>query len=314
MNEITTTTGSAVATVIDEKKIREYLESFGLVNGMSDREVKQFTEIAQAFQLNPFKREIYCIPYGTGDRRRLSIITGYEVYLKRAERLGTLGGWKAWTEGDYKVQTEVKELPGKGGGTYKKTVRLPKGNMRAIVEIHRKDWTQPFTHEVYLDEYAQENEMWADKPRTMLKKVAIAQAFRMAFPDEMGGMPYTKDELPDEMTNVTEPVQEAKEPVIAPKEALARQTPEIQAVLQDIAGLLKESDGEVLYFSMDEVGGYREEAGKILKSDSPLEGLKTLKAKITGTLFGKQDEHEKQKHALDAAAEAGFDEKQPEIF
>jgi len=35
----------------------------------------------------------------------------------------------------------------------------------------------------------------------------MAQGFRLAFPDEMGGMPYTADELPDEMTvmrNVTE--------------------------------------------------------------------------------------------------------------
>ena len=42
--------------------------------------------------------------------------------------------------------------------------------------------------------------MWASKPYTMIKKVAIAQGFRLAFPDEIGGMPYTADELPDEMT------------------------------------------------------------------------------------------------------------------
>ena len=33
----------------------------------------------------------------------------------------------------------------------------------------------------------------------MLKKVATAQGFRLCFPEEFGGMPYTSDELPDEM-------------------------------------------------------------------------------------------------------------------
>jgi phage recombination protein Bet len=326
-----------VAEAIDGKKIREYLEAFGLSNGMSDREVKQFAEVAQAFQLNPFKREIYCIPYGTGDRRRLSIITGYEVYLKRAERLGTLGGWKAWTEGEYKVMTEVKELPGKGGGTYKKTVRLPRGNMRAIVEIHRKDWTQAFTHEVYLDEYAQENEMWADKPRTMLKKVAIAQAFRLCFPDEMGGMPYTKDELPDEMTNVTEPtapVQESKvlaaeaaqEPVLAPKKDPAPPEPMTDAkkdfldAQKTIGQTMAETDNEgAARFTPEEKKGYIETAqsiGLMKDKDAKLKAMLDLKIQVQGALAVKQDERLAKYDALYAVADAAFfeDDKQIPIF
>jgi hypothetical protein len=31
-------------------------------------------------------------------------------------------------------------------------------------------------------------------PRFMLKKVAIGQAFRLAFPEELGGMPYMEIE------------------------------------------------------------------------------------------------------------------------
>ena len=33
----------------------------------------------------------------------------------------------------------------------------------------------------------------------MIKKVAMAQAFRLCFPDELGGMPYTSDEMTEEM-------------------------------------------------------------------------------------------------------------------
>lgn len=162
--------------IITSEKVISYLKSFGLSNTLKDNEITQFVNVAVAFQLNPFKREIYCIPYETKNGRKLSIITGYEVYLKRAERTGKLAGWAVKTEGDVK------------------------NKLKAIVEIYRKDWDQPLIHEVEFAEYNQGNSMWMNKPKTMLKKVAIAQGFRMAFPDEFAGMPYTADELPDDMT------------------------------------------------------------------------------------------------------------------
>ena len=159
---------------ITKDTIIEYLNAFGF-SGLNDNEKKQFIEIAVAFNLNPFKREIYCIPYGQGSDRRLSIMTGYEVYLKRASRLNVLNGWNVKIEGEGQ-------------------------KAKAILTIYRKDWNEPFTHEVYMNEYNTQKSLWATKPITMLKKVAVAQGFRLAFPDEFGGMPYTSDELPDEMT------------------------------------------------------------------------------------------------------------------
>jgi len=185
----------AVKNEITASQIDDYLVSFGLAEKLTPQERKQFVEVSMAFNLNPFKREIYCIPYGKGDKRKLSIITGYETYLKRADRTGRLAGWRAWTEGTYKVETVKKHGY---NGDYE--VRRPVGDLKAVVEITIAGWQKPFVHEVYLDEYAQDNDMWASKPRTMLKKVVIAQGFRMAFPDDMGGMPYTSDELPDTMT------------------------------------------------------------------------------------------------------------------
>jgi hypothetical protein len=37
--------------------------------------------------------------------------------------------------------------------------------------------------------------MWNTKPHVMLEKVAIGTAFRRAFPTDMGGMPYTTEEI-----------------------------------------------------------------------------------------------------------------------
>jgi phage recombination protein Bet len=170
-----------VIETVTRDKVVHFLQTFGLANQLNKQETEQFCEIAQAYNLNPFKREVYCLPYGQGDRRKLSIVTGYEVYLKRAERLGLLDGWSAKIVGNDK-------------------------SFSAIVEIYRKDWSKPFVHEVYYEEVVQltregrPNAMWTKMPRFMTKKVATAQAFRMAFPDEFGGMPYTSDELPDEMT------------------------------------------------------------------------------------------------------------------
>jgi len=170
--------------IITADKIVKYMDAFGLASQLEKGEKEQFIEIATAFQLNPFKREIYCIPYGKGEYRKLSIITGYETYLKRAERTGKMDGWNADIEGTGE-------------------------DMVAVVTIYRKDWSRPFIHKAYWSECKQTtykdnkvqlNAMWSKMGKFMLKKVATAQAFRLCFPDEFGGMPYTADELPDNMT------------------------------------------------------------------------------------------------------------------
>jgi len=172
--------------VITADKINEYMSTFGIADGLKDNEKKQFIEIATAYQLNPFKREIYCVAYGQNQYRKLSIITGYETYLKRAERTGNLDGWEA-------------EIEGSGN------------EMCAKLTIYRKDWTHPFIHRAYWEECKQTtydstakihklNAIWDKMGKFMLRKVAIAQGFRLCFPDELGGMPYTADELPENMT------------------------------------------------------------------------------------------------------------------
>src|SRR5208283_3999894 len=168
---------------IRKETVLDFLKAFGLASQLTEPEKLQFIEIAQAFKLNPFKREIHVAVYGEGEYRKLSIITGYEVYLKRAERTGKLDGWKAWVEGEGDA-------------------------MKAFVEIHRKDWSEPFIHEVYWREAVQKKKdgtpssFWTKQPKFQLKKVAISQGFRLAFPDELGGLPYDASELPDAETVV----------------------------------------------------------------------------------------------------------------
>jgi len=171
--ELATVQNNALA--LTEQKLNEFLDISGVGRGLAADKRRQFVEIAQAYGLNPFKREIYCVGYGG----QTSIITGYEVYIKRAERTGKLNGWTV-------------DVDGEGD------------DMKATITIYRNDWKQPFKHEVYFEEAANRtkdgelNAVWKKMPRFMLKKVAIAQGFRLCFSDELGGMPYTADELPQE--------------------------------------------------------------------------------------------------------------------
>lgn len=169
---------------ITQSKLESYLQISGVANNLTKEEQSNFLQIAMDFKLNPFKREIYCTSYGQGEFKKTSIIIGYEVYIKRAERTGQLDGWQVVTTGSIKNQ-----------------------DLKATITIYRKDRKFPFVHEVDYIEYVQytfdkktnqqrPNKMWAEKPITMLKKVATAQGFRLCFSDELGGMPYDSSELP----------------------------------------------------------------------------------------------------------------------
>lgn len=169
-------------STITKSKLESYLKIAGVAQNLTKEETENFLNIAMDFNLNPFKREIYCTSYGQGEYRKTSIIIGYEVYIKRAERTGQLDGWNVTTEGNG-------------------------NNLSATITIYRKDQKHPFTHTVDYSEYVQTtydkvtkeqrpNQIWASKPKTMLKKVATAQGFRLCFSDELGGMPYESEELP----------------------------------------------------------------------------------------------------------------------
>ena len=182
MNELTTT--GQITAVDAEKTAIEFLDLQGKTQDLLPSEKKMFVGIAREYGLNPFKREIHITAYGQGDRRKCSIITGYEVYIKRAERTGKLDGWESGVSGEGK-------------------------NMKAFVKIYRKDWKYPFHHEVRYSECVQlnkdgyPNSVWAKQPSFMLRKVAIGQAFRLCFSDDLGGMPYEEAEMPQEERNVT---------------------------------------------------------------------------------------------------------------
>lgn len=156
------------------KLLNDYLNT--ITDKLTTAQRDQFIAVASAFGLNPFKREIYATTYRNKEGGTvMSIVTGYEVYLKRAEMNPNYNGF----------ETEFSAV---------------NGEMNCTCKVYRKDRTMPVTSTVWMSEYSTGRSLWATKPRMMLEKVAIATAFRRAFPMDFGGMPYTNDELPEHMT------------------------------------------------------------------------------------------------------------------
>lgn len=88
-------------------------------------------------------------------------------------------------------------------------------------KVYIKGYETPEYAAVSFEEYAgrksngELNSQWASKPATMIRKVALVQALREAFPEETAGM-YAPEEIPEASEIVLE--DSASEPVPVPEE------------------------------------------------------------------------------------------------
>ena len=233
---------NAVTTVTEQNQITTKLLSdyfATLTDKLTEVQRNQFAAVAQAFGLNPFKREIYATTYRNKDGQTvMSIVTGYEVYLKRAEMNPNYNGFET-------------------------NFQVVNGEMGCTCKVYRKDRTMPVTSTVWMSEYSTGRSLWASKPRMMLEKVAIATAFRRAFPCDFGGMPYTTDELPEHMTGAdkleqqgfTEVSQDVARPQAPakPKAAKKEIDEETKKFLEGMEGLYTQSK-EIYKKTMEEFG------------------------------------------------------------
>ena len=231
---------NAVTTVTEQSQITSKLLSdyfATLTDKLTDVQRNQFAAVAQAFGLNPFKREIYAMTYRNKDGQTvMSIVTGYEVYLKRAEMNPNYNGFET-------------------------NFQVVNGEMGCTCKVYRKDRTMPVTSTVWMSEYSTGRSLWASKPRMMLEKVAIATAFRRAFPCDFGGMPYTTDELPEHMTGAdkleqqgyTEVPQDAQPQAQAPQQQKKVIDEDTKQFMEGMKGLWSSSP-EIYKATMDEFG------------------------------------------------------------
>lgn len=189
-----------------------------LVSGNRDlvtmQEVVMFMNLCRFQHLNPWLKEAYLIKYSQNDPAAL--VTGKDAFLKRAEGEENYDGFKAGII----VQDEDKEVIYRDG-----SFKLPSESLvGGFAEVFRKDRDHSFRAEVSFEEYAARkkdgslNSQWSKKPTTMIRKVALVQALREAFPGTLGGMYSAEEKGVDEPidVDVTEIPQEAQHNVQEP--------------------------------------------------------------------------------------------------
>lgn len=154
-----------VVTIENQAITEETIKNYFCKNATSS-ELALGAMICRQQGLNPFTGDVHFIKYG---EQKMQVVVSKYAFLKRAERNPNYDGFKAW------VESEGDDVIGK-------------------CEVYRKDRKMPIYSEVYLSEYKQGNKMWNEKPKTMIRKVAVVQAHREAFPDDLSQL-FTEEEI-----------------------------------------------------------------------------------------------------------------------
>jgi len=150
---------------------------------MTDAEIFMFMSLCKFQKLNPFLNEAYPIKFGD----ECQLIVGKEAYMKRAESSNLLSGHEAGIIIDR--DGEIIEVEG--------CFSLPTDKLLGgWAKVHRSDREFPTVMKVSFKEYDKGQSIWKSKPSTMIRKVALVQALREAFPENLANM-YVEDEMPE---------------------------------------------------------------------------------------------------------------------
>lgn len=154
----------------------------------TDSDMQYCIAVAKSFNLNPILKQIFFVERKAkinGEwHSKIEPLAGRDSFLTLAHRSGKFAGIKS--------DCFLKDKPVFINGEWQN-----KKELVAIAQVYKKGHETPFEAEVRYDEYAQRTndgritKFWAEKPETMLKKVAESQALRKAF--DISGL-YSIDE------------------------------------------------------------------------------------------------------------------------
>lgn len=166
-----------------------------LVNGdadkVTDQEVMMYLNLCRFNHLNPWLKEVYLIKYGD---KPATMVPGKESFMKRAERNQHFAGIESGivVHNSNNNQIEYRE----GSAVY---ADFGEKLIGGWAKVYRTDRQFPNYSECALSEYlgkkgnGEVNQQWSTKPATMIRKVAMVQALREAFPTDLGAM-YAAEE------------------------------------------------------------------------------------------------------------------------
>lgn len=160
--------------------VKNYLtRGNGAITG---QEAVLFMNLCKYQKLNPFLNEAYLVKFGD---KPAQMITGKDAFMKRAESHDMFDGYRAGLIIDR--DNEIIEIEGSFTASGDKL-------LGGWCEVYRKDRKYPIVAKVGFDEYNKGQSTWKDMPKTMIRKTAMVQALREAFPANLGGM-YVEEEV-----------------------------------------------------------------------------------------------------------------------
>lgn len=186
--------------------VKNYLVS-GNADRITNQEIGMFLKLCEGQQLNPFLKEAYLAKYGD---QPAQMIVGKDAFTKRAEANQNYKGAKSGVI----VVNLNKQIENREGTFYLKGREELVGGW---ARVFFKDDKEEVYNTVSLEEYiarkkdGSPNTMWSTKPATMIRKVALVQALRDAFPNVLGQL-YVAEELgADDEEPLKEPLNKQEE-------------------------------------------------------------------------------------------------------
>lgn len=173
---------------------------------ISNKEMARIIMTCKARNLNPFTGDVVVSPYtGKDGVTRCSIVTTKDFFARRAAANPAYRGKEA---GVVILSKDGRPVKREGSSVFKDLgEKLIGGWCRVHVEGREPEYA-----EVTLDEYDQQRALWKSKPATMIRKVAVSQALREAFPNDFNGL-YEPEEmgLDEKELQTPAPVEEISE-------------------------------------------------------------------------------------------------------
>lgn len=171
-----------MSTAIQTTDSAKWENQLSLVRSMVAKDATQpefelMLHMARTYGLDPLTKQIWLVKYGSAPA---SIFAGRDGFLEIGHRSGNFDGMET------KVDTVEQPINRNG-------VTRP-WQYRATCSVFCKDMKHPITVEVFEEEYTTGRNLWKDKTRTMIGKVAESQALRRAF--RISGL-YSPEEMPE---------------------------------------------------------------------------------------------------------------------
>jgi len=181
---------NAIAKIDFDQEQLAVIEAQFFPAGASKAEMQYCFSVAKTLALNPILKEVQFVPRRAriGDKwvNKVEPMVGRDGFLSIGHRTNQLAG--------IETTATIRDIPQLENGKW-----VVKPQLVAECVVWRKDSSKPFTTQVSYNEYCQKTadgnptKFWAEKPETMLKKVAESQALRKAFnihgvycPEELG--------------------------------------------------------------------------------------------------------------------------------